>query len=94
MAKETIMKRIIYISAAIVAAFALGACSKPDVDANGVPKIASASAPVVEGKAMTPEAFKAKYCSKPETFTDPICGAVQSFLVEKSITNVGKPLKW
>lgn len=84
----------IYVIAAIFFALTLGACSKPDVDANGVPKIASASAPVVDGKAMTPEAFKAKYCSRPETYTDPICGAVQSVLVQKSITNVGKPLKW
>ncbi|CAZ90449.1 conserved exported hypothetical protein [Thiomonas arsenitoxydans] len=86
--------KYIYVISTVLSALILGACSKPDVDANGVPKIASASAPVVDGKAMTPEAFKAKYCSKPETFTDPICGAVQSVLVQKSITNVGKPLKW
>jgi len=86
--------KYIYVISTVLFSLILGACSKPDVDANGVPKIASASAPVVDGKAMTPEAFKAKYCSKPETFTDPICGAVQSVLVQKSITNVGKPLKW
>jgi hypothetical protein len=89
------MRQIIYISAAIVTALALGACSKPNVDKDGVPKIASASAPVVDGKAMTPEAFWGRYCKdKPQTTFDPICAAVKTVVNMHSFDNPGPPVKW
>jgi hypothetical protein len=89
------MKRLIYTLSAVFVAIALGACSKPDVDSNGVPLITSADHPVVDGKAITPEAFWSKYCKdNPQTTFDSICIKVKTVVNQHSFDNPGPPVKW
>ncbi len=81
-------RRYIVITALCVSA--LGGCKlgggSNNLDPNGVPKIKSAIAPVVDGTTMTPDSFYAKYCNTPETNNDNICETVHQEIVVHRMT--------